>query len=113
MTAAALAMADQEKDATPWQKAEATFNAYALYIAKGAAMQALTYLTFSKRNSEYFDPCQEAASRSIKCIHRNAGDKSLCTDYFQQVMFLFIRNSETLCSSLYTNTLDIQGLQGL
>ncbi|KAI9851120.1 MAG: Mitochondrial copper homeostasis protein [Thelocarpon superellum] len=37
----------------------------------------------NKRNSEYFDPCQEAASRSMKCLHRNGGDREMCTDYFQ------------------------------
>jgi hypothetical protein len=37
----------------------------------------------SKRDSEYFDPCQEAASRSMRCLHRNGGDRDLCTDYFQ------------------------------
>ncbi|KZF24608.1 hypothetical protein L228DRAFT_245580 [Xylona heveae TC161] len=36
-----------------------------------------------KQNSEYFDPCQEAASRSIRCLHRNGADKDLCADYFQ------------------------------
>ncbi|SPN96586.1 related to COX23 Protein that functions in mitochondrial copper homeostasis and is essential for functional cytochrome oxidase expression [Cephalotrichum gorgonifer] len=33
--------------------------------------------------SEYYDPCQEAANKSIKCLHRNGGDKSMCGDYFQ------------------------------
>jgi len=37
----------------------------------------------NKQNSEYFDPCQEAASRSLKCLHRNGGDRDMCTDYFQ------------------------------
>ncbi|KEF53837.1 uncharacterized protein A1O9_10239 [Exophiala aquamarina CBS 119918] len=40
----------------------------------------------SKQSSEYFDPCQEAATRSIKCMHRNAGDKDMCQDYFQCVL---------------------------
>lgn len=39
----------------------------------------------SKRNSEYFDPCQDFASKSIRCLHRNGGDKEMCTDYFQYV----------------------------
>lgn len=39
----------------------------------------------SKRPGEYFDPCQEAASRSLKCLHRNGGDRQMCTDYFQYV----------------------------
>ncbi|CAI4216082.1 unnamed protein product [Parascedosporium putredinis] len=37
----------------------------------------------NKAISEYYDPCQEAASRSIKCLHRNGGDRSMCGDYFQ------------------------------
>ncbi|KAF7505389.1 Mitochondrial copper homeostasis protein [Endocarpon pusillum] len=37
----------------------------------------------SKRNSEYFDPCQEFASKSIRCLHRNGGDREMCIDYFQ------------------------------
>ncbi len=39
----------------------------------------------SKRSSEYFDPCQEFANKSIKCLHRNGGDKEMCIDYFQYV----------------------------
>lgn len=38
---------------------------------------------YSKRPGEYLDPCQEAASRSLKCLHRNGGDREMCTDYFQ------------------------------
>ena len=40
----------------------------------------------SKRYSEHYDPCQEAANKSIKCIHRNPGQKDLCNDYFQYVL---------------------------
>ncbi|TKA43057.1 hypothetical protein B0A54_06005 [Friedmanniomyces endolithicus] len=36
-----------------------------------------------KRNSEYFDPCQEAADKSLRCLRRNGGDRSLCVDFFQ------------------------------
>ena len=36
-----------------------------------------------KRSSEYYDPCQEFANKSIRCMHRNAGDKDMCQDYFQ------------------------------
>ncbi|KIW01640.1 uncharacterized protein PV09_06826 [Verruconis gallopava] len=36
----------------------------------------------SKPHSKYYDPCQEAASRSLKCLQRNAGDKNMCEDYF-------------------------------
>ncbi|KAM3526802.1 hypothetical protein MY4038_006669 [Beauveria bassiana] len=37
----------------------------------------------TKSKSEFYDPCQEAAQRSYKCLYRNNGDKSMCTDYFQ------------------------------
>ncbi|KAK4112367.1 hypothetical protein N656DRAFT_679192, partial [Canariomyces notabilis] len=37
----------------------------------------------SKSRSEFLDPCQEAASRSIRCLHRNGGDRTMCGDYFQ------------------------------
>lgn len=37
----------------------------------------------SKQYSQYFDPCQEAASRSLRCLHRNGGDRDMCSDYFQ------------------------------
>ncbi|CAK7231424.1 hypothetical protein SCUCBS95973_007912 [Sporothrix curviconia] len=37
----------------------------------------------TKAKSEYLDPCQEAAARSIRCLHRNGGDRALCQDYFQ------------------------------
>ena len=36
-----------------------------------------------KRNSEYFDPCQEAADRSLRCLRRNGGDRAMCQDYFE------------------------------
>ncbi|KAF2725602.1 hypothetical protein K431DRAFT_280961 [Polychaeton citri CBS 116435] len=37
----------------------------------------------NKRYSEYFDPCQEAADRSLRCLRRNGGDRSMCTDFFE------------------------------
>ncbi|KAF6844621.1 cytochrome c oxidase-assembly factor cox23 [Colletotrichum musicola] len=37
----------------------------------------------AKSKSEYFDPCQEFAQKSIRCLHRNGGDRSMCGDYFQ------------------------------
>ncbi|KAF2474732.1 uncharacterized protein BDR25DRAFT_301378 [Lindgomyces ingoldianus] len=37
----------------------------------------------SKQYSEYFDPCQAAAQKSIKCLHRNGGDREMCVDFFQ------------------------------
>ena len=37
----------------------------------------------SKRPGEFIDPCQEAAARSLKCLHRNGGAREMCADYFQ------------------------------
>jgi len=51
---------------------------------------------YSKDRSEWFDPCQEAASRSIRCLHRNGGDRSLCSDYFQSVVDLNSSAATTL-----------------
>jgi len=51
-----------EKSQTEWERGAAFFQ--------------------SKRNSEYFDPCQDAADRSLKCLRRNGGDRLLCHDYF-------------------------------
>jgi cytochrome c oxidase assembly protein subunit 23 len=37
----------------------------------------------NKAYSEYFDPCQEAADKSIRCLKRNGGDRQMCSDFFQ------------------------------
>ena len=37
----------------------------------------------SKETSKFYDPCQDAANRSLKCLRRNMGDRDMCTDYFQ------------------------------
>ncbi|KAL1588218.1 hypothetical protein WHR41_02903 [Cladosporium halotolerans] len=37
----------------------------------------------NKRYSEYFDPCQDAANKSLKCLRRNGGDREMCQDYFE------------------------------
>jgi hypothetical protein len=39
--------------------------------------------TNRKSRSEFLDPCQETAARSIQCLRRNDGDRSMCQDYFQ------------------------------
>ena len=43
----------------------------------------LIYSQISKAYSEYFDPCQEAADRSIRCLKRNGGECAMCADFFQ------------------------------
>ncbi|KAL1972382.1 hypothetical protein VTN31DRAFT_6796 [Thermomyces dupontii] len=50
-------------DQTTWSKAEKKFE--------------------HKSASEYYDPCQDFADRSIKCLRRNGGDRDMCMDYFQ------------------------------
>ncbi|KAK0391567.1 hypothetical protein NLU13_1067 [Sarocladium strictum] len=37
----------------------------------------------TKEKSQYYDPCQEAAQRSYKCLFRNGGNKDMCGEYFQ------------------------------
>jgi hypothetical protein len=39
----------------------------------------------SKSKSKWLDPCQEAASKSIKCLNRNGGDRTMCQEYFECV----------------------------
>ncbi|KAJ5673826.1 hypothetical protein N7462_009265 [Penicillium macrosclerotiorum] len=36
-----------------------------------------------KTASEYYDPCQDFADRSLKCMKRNGFDREMCQDYFQ------------------------------
>ncbi|KKK20686.1 cytochrome c oxidase-assembly factor cox23 [Aspergillus rambellii] len=38
-----------------------------------------------KSASEYYDPCQDYADRSLKCMKRNGFDREMCHDYFQYV----------------------------
>lgn len=45
----------------------------------------LPLLPSSKSKSKWLDPCQEAASKSIKCLNRNGGDRAMCQDYFECV----------------------------
>ncbi|BCS29073.1 coiled-coil-helix-coiled-coil-helix domain-containing protein [Aspergillus puulaauensis] len=37
----------------------------------------------NKSASEYYDPCQDFADRSLKCMKRNGFDRAMCGDYFQ------------------------------
>lgn len=58
-----------------------------LVVEKLRDSNVLMESSSSKRPGEFLDPCQEAASRSLKCLHRNGGDRGMCTDYFQCVAF--------------------------
>lgn len=55
-----------------------------------------TNVLHSKSRSEFLDPCQEAATKSIRCLHRNGGDRSMCQDYFQSVCVLTIEPAQSL-----------------
>ena len=84
-------------DESPWTKGEAEFKRCVFILIRNSFMSHCVSACFdliihpflqdspffSKAYSKYFDPCQEAASRSIKCLHRNGGDRQMCTDYFQ------------------------------
>ena len=65
-------------DAT-WKTHQAAFEAYVTYI-QGTPRRLIIC---SKDPSKFYDPCQEAADRSLRCVYRNGGDKSLCHDYFK------------------------------
>ncbi|CCF58670.1 hypothetical protein KAFR_0F00730 [Kazachstania africana CBS 2517] len=36
----------------------------------------------TKQPTKYYDPCQESAQLSFKCLELNNYDRSLCKDYF-------------------------------
>ncbi|KAF4976741.1 hypothetical protein FZEAL_6637 [Fusarium zealandicum] len=52
-------------------------------IPPPSAEPELTASAHRKSKSEFYDPCQEAAKKSYKCLFRNGGDKSMCGEYFQ------------------------------
>ncbi|KAJ5889971.1 hypothetical protein N7504_010781 [Penicillium tannophilum] len=37
----------------------------------------------NKTASQFYDPCQDFADRSLKCLKRNGYDREMCGDYFQ------------------------------
>ncbi|KAJ5281591.1 Cytochrome c oxidase-assembly factor cox23 [Penicillium angulare] len=39
--------------------------------------------TDRKSSHEFYDPCQDFADRSLKCLKRNGFDREMCGDYFQ------------------------------
>jgi cytochrome c oxidase assembly protein subunit 23 len=75
-------------EAGPWNReTKDKFEGRVCAVPPRFGLSAL--LTFggnSKDRSEYLDPCQEAAARSIRCLHRNGGDRTLCSDYFESVI---------------------------
>ena len=75
-----------EPDAASWKQNEAAFERYVLYLIIPCCLLMILMYP-SKDYSKYYDPCQEAASRSIRCLHRNTGNKELCSDFFQYVRY--------------------------
>ncbi len=71
---------DTKDDVSAWKKGEARFTRSA--NVDGSRLDQANS-TSSKRYSEYFDPCQEVADRSLKCLRRNGGDRAMCQDYFE------------------------------
>jgi hypothetical protein len=53
------------------------------------SMCRMSLTRYSKHASEYYDPCQDFADRSLKCMKRNAFDREMCGDYFQYVVPFF------------------------
>ena len=67
-------------DKDVWSKSAQQFESY----NDTDTLDERTQLTtFSKTSSKFFDPCQDFANASIKCMTRNAGDKDMCQDYFK------------------------------
>ncbi|KAL8296412.1 hypothetical protein RB597_005814 [Gaeumannomyces tritici] len=46
-------------------------------------MERETQAKISQNESEWYDPCREAASESVQCLNRNGGDGTMCRDYFR------------------------------
>ncbi|KAJ5811161.1 hypothetical protein N7447_010677 [Penicillium robsamsonii] len=78
-------MASESTQADPhdkaWEKAEKKFT--------------------HKHASEYYDPCQDFADRSLKCMRRNASDREMCHDYFHLDLlsyagFVFILSARSI-----------------
>lgn len=86
LTASPRTMGAEGEEETTWQKAEATFNGFVSFSAYIAPQRNTDPPANRKRFSEFYDPCQEAADRSMRCLHRNPRDKDICSDYFQSVL---------------------------
>ncbi|EEQ34378.1 cytochrome c oxidase-assembly factor COX23 [Microsporum canis CBS 113480] len=79
-----MSSADKQTDSQNiFNKAEPRFRKYVLLNYMSPSRCLYNHLSSSKSASEYMDPCQEFADRSIKCMRRNNGDRDMCTDYFQ------------------------------
>ncbi len=74
-----------DEEETVWSKSAAEFVRYASTTPL-STHNSQRHL--SKPNSKYFDPCQEVANRSLKCLRRNGGDRAMCQDYFEYACLL-------------------------
>ena len=67
------------------------------------AVELTPIAIFSKSASEYYDPCQDFADRSLRCMKRNPDDRDMCHDYFQYVFPYNVQPlslRRAICSSL-------------
>jgi hypothetical protein len=93
-----LNMSGERDPSTPWSATNAAkFEGYdfafvPILMTTDSCLAPLMILRIQLANplplhrkdySKHFDPCQEAANKSIKCLHRNPANKDLCNDYFQ------------------------------
>jgi hypothetical protein len=81
---------DGNKDGGPWTaEAANTMQTFVFQMRPSLKSwripQILLTRYFSKDYSKYFDPCQEAAERTYRCLTRNDGDRDFCKDYFEYV----------------------------
>lgn len=81
---------------TEWKKGGARFTRFVPTSSSNRWAHHLQDYENSKRYSEYFDPCQEAADRSLKCLRRNGGDRAMCMDYFEYVALFRAETSHSL-----------------
>ncbi|RAH82654.1 hypothetical protein BO86DRAFT_388494 [Aspergillus japonicus CBS 114.51] len=65
------------------QQAAATPSSSASDSVQSNSWEKVERKFSNKSASEYFDPCQDFADRSLKCMKRNAFDREMCHDYFQ------------------------------
>lgn len=60
-------------------------------LLKSSMPKVFANMNSSKTASEYYDPCQDFADRSLKCMKRNGFDREMCGDYFQYVYLAYSR----------------------
>ncbi|RAH74284.1 uncharacterized protein BO66DRAFT_145711 [Aspergillus aculeatinus CBS 121060] len=76
-------MASSSSSEQNQQQAAATPSSSASDSVQSNSWERVERKFSNKSASEYFDPCQDFADRSLKCMKRNAFDREMCHDYFQ------------------------------